>query len=129
MHAIIQGWPLLSHDKHTLQLCVVSVASMGDAKPPAVEWVFKGLHFTETSNVTACQLPHLMFAGRNISLHHSVVATGVQKALSDYQELAKSSEVDIVYVSNLHPAHKDTTILMLQHGKHVLCEKPLAVSP
>lgn len=54
--------------------------------------------------------------------------TGVRKAVADYQELADDSEVDIVYVSNLHPDHKDTTILMLEHGKHVLCEKPLAVS-
>ena len=53
---------------------------------------------------------------------------GVKKAVGDYEELAKDSEVDIVYVSNIHPAHKDTTLLMLDHGKHVLCEKPLAVS-
>ena len=57
-----------------------------------------------------------------------VHAAGVKTALGDYEELAKSKDVDIVYVSNLHPAHKDTTILMLDNGKHVLCEKPLAVS-
>ena len=55
-------------------------------------------------------------------------ATGVQKSVADYEELAKDADVDIVYVSNLHPAHRDTSILMLEHGKHVLCEKPLAVS-
>jgi len=48
--------------------------------------------------------------------------------VSDYEELAKDADVDIVYVSNLHPAHRDTSILMMDHGKHVLCEKPLAVS-
>ena len=53
---------------------------------------------------------------------------GVKKAVSDYEELAKDPDVDIVYVSNIHPAHKDTRIIMLDHGKHVLCEKPLAVS-
>lgn len=53
---------------------------------------------------------------------------GVKRAVEDYEALAKDSEVDIVYVSNIHPAHKDTTILLLEHGKHVLCEKPLAVS-
>lgn len=58
----------------------------------------------------------------------SCMLTGVRKAVADYRELADDSEVDIVYVSNLHPDHKDTTILMLKHGKHVLCEKPLAVS-
>lgn len=53
---------------------------------------------------------------------------GVRKAVADYEELAQDPDVDIVYVSNLHPAHRDTSILMLEHGKHVLCEKPLAVS-
>jgi len=57
-----------------------------------------------------------------------LAATGVRKAVSDYEELAKDADVDIVYVSNLHPAHRDTSILMMEHGKHVLCEKPLAVS-
>lgn len=51
----------------------------------------------------------------------------MKRAWGSYVELAKDSEVDIVYVSNVHPAHKDTTLLMLDHGKHVLCEKPLAV--
>lgn len=53
---------------------------------------------------------------------------GVKQAVEDYEQLAKSKDVDIVYVSNIHPAHKDTTILLLENGKHVLCEKPLAVS-
>ena len=51
------------------------------------------------------------------------------KAVEDYEALAKDPDVDIVYVSNIHPAHKDASILMMDHGKHVLCEKPLAVSP
>lgn len=51
------------------------------------------------------------------------------KAVEDYEALAKDPDVDIVYVSNIHPAHKDASMLMMDHGKHVLCEKPLAVSP
>ena len=50
------------------------------------------------------------------------------RAVEDYEALARDPDVDIVYVSNIHPAHKDTSILMMSHGKRVLCEKPLAVS-
>ncbi|KAL3143066.1 hypothetical protein ABBQ38_003341 [Trebouxia sp. C0009 RCD-2024] len=53
---------------------------------------------------------------------------GVMKAVEDYEALAKDPDVDIVYVSNIHPAHKDASILMMNNGKHVLCEKPLAVN-
>ena len=58
-----------------------------------------------------------------------LLSTGIMKAVEDYEALAKDPDVDIVYVSNIHPAHKDASILMMNHGKHVLCEKPLAVSP
>ena len=58
-----------------------------------------------------------------------MLTAGVARAVGDYEELAKSKDVDIVYVSNLHPAHKETCVLMMNHGKHVLCEKPLAVRP
>ena len=53
---------------------------------------------------------------------------GVKQALGSYEDLAQSPAVDIVYVSNIHTLHKETVLLMLRHGKHVLCEKPLAVS-
>lgn len=38
------------------------------------------------------------------------------------------SFADIVYVGNINPQHYQTTKLMLEHGKHVLCEKPLTLN-
>lgn len=35
---------------------------------------------------------------------------------------------DIVYVGALNPQHFEITMLMLEHGKHVLCEKPLCMN-
>ena len=35
---------------------------------------------------------------------------------------------DIVYIGNIHPFHCETTKLMLNNGKNVLCEKPLAMN-
>ena len=35
---------------------------------------------------------------------------------------------EIVYIGNIHPFHCETTKLMLNSGKHVLCEKPLAMN-
>ncbi len=37
-------------------------------------------------------------------------------------------QVDIVYVSNLHPQHRDTANLFMNARKHVLCEKPIALN-
>lgn len=44
-----------------------------------------------------------------------------------YEELI-TSDIDAVYVATPHPMHAPNTILALNHGKPVLCEKPFAVN-
>lgn len=44
-----------------------------------------------------------------------------------YEELV-TSDIDAVYVATPHPMHAPNTILALNHGKPVLCEKPFAVN-
>eukprot|EP00099_Drosophila_melanogaster_P004068 NP_001188684.1 uncharacterized protein Dmel_CG3609, isoform B [Drosophila melanogaster] len=53
---------------------------------------------------------------------------GIPKALGSYEELAKSTDVDVVYIGTLNPQHYEVALLMLNNGKHVLCEKPLAMN-
>ncbi|MBG9376858.1 Gfo/Idh/MocA family oxidoreductase [Panacibacter sp. DH6] len=45
-----------------------------------------------------------------------------------YEALVTNDEVDIIYVATTHNFHKEHTILCLQHGKPVLCEKPFAIN-
>ncbi len=45
-----------------------------------------------------------------------------------YQALAADPEVEVIYVSPPHPLHREATLLALEGGKAVLCEKPFAVS-
>lgn len=47
---------------------------------------------------------------------------------ASYAALANDPGVDVVYVSTPHPFHKENTILCLEAGKAVLCEKPFAVN-
>jgi predicted dehydrogenase len=52
----------------------------------------------------------------------------IPKAYGSYEELVNDPEVEAVYIAspnNLHFAH---TMLCLNHGKHVLCEKPFTVN-
>ena len=45
-----------------------------------------------------------------------------------YEALAGDPNVDIVYVATPHPMHKPDTLLCLQAGKAVLCEKPFSIN-
>lgn len=50
------------------------------------------------------------------------------KAYDTYQALANDPNVDAVYIATPHALHKDNTLLCLDHGIAVLCEKPFAMN-
>ncbi len=45
-----------------------------------------------------------------------------------YADLANDPDVDVVYISTPHPFHKENSILCLEAGKAVLCEKPFTIN-
>ncbi len=55
-------------------------------------------------------------------------AYGAAHAFGSYEALAACPDVDLVYVATPHNFHKDQAILCMEHGKHVLCEKPMALN-
>lgn len=55
----------------------------------------------------------------------------LQKNIYNYQnfdEIAKNTDIDIVYVVLPVSMHKEYTIRAAQAGKHVICEKPMALN-
>ncbi|MCL2539183.1 MAG: Gfo/Idh/MocA family oxidoreductase [Oscillospiraceae bacterium] len=53
---------------------------------------------------------------------------GYQKAYGSYVEMLEDPEVELVYISTLHPFHYEHARLCIDHGKPVLCEKPFTVN-
>jgi 1,5-anhydro-D-fructose reductase (1,5-anhydro-D-mannitol-forming) len=53
---------------------------------------------------------------------------GIPKHYSALQQLLADPEIDIVYVSTTNEHHKSQTIAAAKAGKHVHCEKPIALS-
>ena len=47
---------------------------------------------------------------------------------ASYEDLVLNAEVDVIYIATPHSMHHQNTLLCLQHGKAVLCEKPFAMN-
>ena len=48
-------------------------------------------------------------------------------AFGSYEELFQCQEVDVIYIATPHTSHKEWSIKAMNHGKHVLCEKPMGM--
>ena len=53
---------------------------------------------------------------------------GIPRAHGTYEDLFADPDVDMVYIASPHTSHCEMTIAALRAGKHVLCEKPIAVN-
>jgi 1,5-anhydro-D-fructose reductase (1,5-anhydro-D-mannitol-forming) len=54
--------------------------------------------------------------------------TNIPYSYGSVDELLTNPEVDVVYISTTNELHKEQTLAAARAGKHVLCEKPLAMS-
>ncbi len=52
----------------------------------------------------------------------------IPSAMNSYLDLCERDDIDAVTIASANPNHADHAIAALRNGKHVLCEKPLAVS-
>ena len=57
-----------------------------------------------------------------------VDAAATAKAYGSYAEFVKDGNVDVVYVATPHSHHYQNTMLCLEAGKNVLCEKAFTVN-
>ncbi len=53
---------------------------------------------------------------------------GFEKSFGSYEEMVRDPGVDVVYVATPHSHHHRHTLLCLDHGKAVLCEKAFALN-
>lgn len=53
---------------------------------------------------------------------------GARFTYGSYDELFQNPEVHVVYIAIPHTLHAEISIRAMEHGKHVLCEKPMGVN-
>lgn len=52
----------------------------------------------------------------------------IPRCHASYEDLANDPDIDLVYIATPHGLHKENTILCMEAGKGVLCEKPFTVN-
>lgn len=46
----------------------------------------------------------------------------------DYESLVKRDDIDVIYIATTQNMHKENVLMCLNNGKHVICEKAMALS-
>ncbi|EDX15376.1 GD11964 [Drosophila simulans] len=115
--AILERGDWVMDEGPTLRWGIAPVSLMADDFAAALS-VLPEQHHRIVSCVAAYQSHALAFAERH----------QVENVYTSFEDLAKCPNVDVVYISPLNPQHSELCHLMLNHDKHVLCEKPLCMT-
>lgn len=92
-----------------------------------------GLGFAAVSTVAAIvRHPNMSIVAAAdtdpVALERFCAHVGVSEAHARIDELCASPNVDAVYIATPTPLHAEHAILAARHGKHLIVEKPLAVT-
>lgn len=91
-----------------------------------------------TANIAQTQVIPAMFradnaeaaaiASRNGKVRAVAESLGIPKAYDSYEALLDDPEIDAVYIPLPNHLHREWTVKAARKGKHVLCEKPAALT-
>src|SRR5262245_13103952 len=66
-------------------------------------------------------------SGHRSSAERAAAAFGIPRVCDTFEELAALDDVDLVVISSPPHTHAPAALAAIEAGKHVLCEKPMAL--
>lgn len=98
-----------------------------------IKWgILSTAHIARTQLIPAIQRADqaevVAIASRGSKVHDVAAELQIAKAYESYEELLNDAEIDAVYIPLPNHLHKEWVIKAAQKGKHVLCEKPIALT-
>src|SRR5437763_16987351 len=88
----------------------------------AVRRLMPGFSLSKNCRVTALSRRNLAEAKQSAAEHN------IPLAFDSVEELCRSSEIDAVLVTTPNSSHLHDVLVAVKAGKHVLCEKPMAMN-
>jgi len=88
----------------------------------------KGMHVPNLQALSRQYQIHAVASRTGSNASNAAKQLGAQYCTTDYQEILSDSKVDAVLIGTRHNQHASMVIEALQAGKHVLVEKPLALT-
>ena len=86
------------------------------------DWVIAGAREDERFELTAIY-SRTRERGEEFAAKHNI-----PHVFTSLEEMAASDKVDAIYIASPNYAHAEQSILCMKHGKHILCEKPMAAN-
>lgn len=84
------------------------------------DWVIAGARQDERFELVA------VYSRKQETADAFAAKHGIPYTFTSLEEMAQSPLIDAVYIASPNFLHASQSILCMQHGKHVLCEKPFA---
>jgi predicted dehydrogenase len=84
------------------------------------DWVLKGA-VLEPRFEAAAICSRREESGRAFAASHNI-----PKVYTDLDAMASDPDIDVIYIGTPNNTHKELSLRCMEHGKHVMCEKPLA---
>jgi len=82
---------------------------------------------SQTAKITALVTGHPETKGKQYAEMYGIPATSIY-TYETFDRIRDNKDVDAVYVGLPNSMHREYTVRGAQAGKHVLCEKPMAIS-
>ncbi|MFR8317680.1 MAG: Gfo/Idh/MocA family protein [Catenibacillus sp.] len=85
--------------------------------------------FADTLNAMTDDVCAYGVASRNYgNAYHFAKAHHVRQAYESYERMLSDNQIQAIYIATPHPCHVEHAAAAMKAGKHVLCEKPVAMN-
>lgn len=90
-------------------------------------WIAKA--FADGAKIAGGFTPYAVYSRTEEKGRNFAESVGAERVFTNLEEMASCEEIEAVYIASPNAFHYAQSKLFLEHGKHVICEKPITVEP